>query len=407
MEITQAACQLLPYLQKMINPPVRFDSTSLETKEDDLFFQRKSRANILWSSSILDFLFLTISSAVRIKTLFRHWKEGNNIEQLCVFAILLACCCLDLWVYRNIHKTKQEIAFSFTQALKLAKFELARATKHSKSISSWKEAVVCSFAITIILGAILVCCAFPLLSYHPIKLIVGRSSCASLTCNFIFEVMLGVLSGLVYTFAAYHGTTCDIFALLIVASFAEIIQVFSYNLFRRRMLHVSFRQNGFHRVPYKHDKTIVGKHSTSFDESLKCYRCIQILVQVGNQAAGDFMQVSLIILTALATFSGYAFIKLYAEFPFPIYFLFSLLLPAFIIIVIMFCALGSIPNENATGFKRYWRWRLNKRVDRMRLKACPAIAYAFGFVVECRRMTAFTIIDVLVNLIATLTLIHD
>lgn len=44
MEITEATCRLLPYLQKMINPPVRFDPINLKATEDNYFYEKKSRA---------------------------------------------------------------------------------------------------------------------------------------------------------------------------------------------------------------------------------------------------------------------------------------------------------------------------------------------------------------------------
>lgn len=405
MEITQVTCHLLPYLQQIINPPVRFDSANLKATEDSFFFEKKSRRKFWWYVSILDLSFLAVSSAVRIKTLFRHWKKDNNIEQLCICAILLTGCCFDLLVYRNLERARKEIEFAFTQALKLVNFKLTHITKHSRP--NLKQAIVYTLAISTILGAMLILCAYSVLSYHPIKLIVGRPEwCVSLPCNTIFEVGLGILSGVVYTFAAYHGTTCDVFLLLIIAACVEIIEVFSCNLFRRQMLHDSFRRSSYLKVPVNQTKSIYIEFTTSFHESLKCYRCIQILIQVGNQAAGDFIQIGLIIGTSVATCSGYVLIKLYSEFPFAVYLFFSLILPAIVIVILVLCTLGSIPNENAAGFKRFWRWRLSKKEDRLWLSSCPSIGYSFGFVVECTRMTAFTIINILANLIATLALIR-
>lgn len=265
---------------------------------------------------------------------------------------------------------------------------------------------MCAHASSTILGAMLVCCAYSGFSYHPIKWIVGRPEwCRSLTCGIIFDVILGLLSSLVYGFAAYHGTTCVVFLVLIIAAFAESVQVFSYNIFQREMLHSYFRQTGFYKFPDKQDTTTNIVFTTSFHVGLKCYRCMQILIQVWSRAIADFIQIGIIIGIVIGTLGGYVLIKLYAELPFSIYLLFSLMLPTFIILIMVICTLGSIPNENATGFKRYWRWRLSKRVDRMWLQSCPPVGYSFGFVVECRRMTAFTIIDVLVNLIATSALI--
>lgn len=85
--------------------------------------------------------------------------------------------------------------------------------------------------------------------------------------------------------------------------------------------------------------------------------------------------------------------------------MFSLPLPVVIVTIVELCTLTSIPAEDAAGFRRRWRWKLTRKVDRMWLSSCPPVGYAFGFVTECRKFTAFTIADVIVNSVTTLALL--
>lgn len=400
MEITEATFRLLPFLQKYINPPVLFNPVTMEMIENT-FFEKKSRERILWQISTLDLLFLAVSSVVRIKTLFNRWNEGNNTEQLCVCTALLTFCSFNLMVYRNLAKARKEIAFAFTQALKLIKHKFTGVRRQQK-IRNWKGAMIYATAITMVSGAMVVFCAYSVLSYNPIKLLVGLLALdMSITSHVIFDVMLGVLSGVLYTFTAYHGITCNVFLILVISSFVEVNKVFSYNLFRRRMLHNTFRVRG----DYYAGRAKPLRESLMFRKSMRCYRCLQILISIGNQALGNFLQMGLILGLVLGSLGGYVAIKLYHEFPFLIYTAISLTLPLYVIVIIVLSTLGSIPSENAAGFRRLWRWKLRKRVDRMWLSSCAPIGFSFGFIEECRRITGFSIINVLVDMIVTMVLL--
>lgn len=67
--------------------------------------------------------------------------------------------------------------------------------------------------------------------------------------------------------------------------------------------------------------------------------------------------------------------------------------------------LAAVPETYASKFKQMYKLDLVKRLDRIRLRACPSMGYCFGFIHNCKRGTALSITDVTVNLVATLTLL--
>lgn len=402
MELTQATFNVAEHLQKIIHPPLLFNRLTVGLEINCFFFKKKSLARFIWHVVKLFLMFWGIFSAIRIKILFRHWKENNNTEQLCFYTMVFGCMKFTEVVYDTLEFNTYELVFQLTQSLKLIKFRLP-----SSPIVSWRtpgliEGLVYIFCLIFVLVFLIASCACPLLSYHPLKLIsdwLQQHNTLISTNSSTFVLVERVFSGTYYFLIAAHVSVSSLFLLLNIVSFCDTMIVASSNLY-------DVAWCGRNHTGLFRDKQVISvKPSISFLETLKLYQCMQITIRVGNQGVAKFLQYVLLSGVLIASCSGCVCVNYYHEFHFPIYICASLLFPICVILDILLFTLAAILTENAVKFKNFWRYQLRRKEDRLRLSACPCLGFAFGFVEACRRKSALTVIDVYLNIIVTLTLV--
>lgn len=164
---------------------------------------------------------------------------------------------------------------------------------------------------------------------------------------------------------------------------------------------------------FKKMKKTFGVHKTrrscamdplAFKKCLNLYCCLRILTMAGNASCSNFVQTLITTGIIFSTCGGYTCIKLYGIMPPAFYFSASLVFPIVILIVFVMITLGSIHEENAITFRQAWRLYLFRKIDRKRLACCYHIGYSFGIVDKCKRKTALSITDVVINQVASLAL---
>lgn len=381
MEITRGCVTVLIMLQRVMFLPLQFFTNNMELREKQSFFKHYSRSRKIWKVTKICITCWALFSAIRIKFLIHRWKQDNNMEQLCIYTILLCITSLAIVAINTLECTTNELAFGLTQSLKIVKFY---SIYHSRRrLPDMKELFVLGFCGTCVIVSALIFTGFPLLlNYHPLSLIL-KWVLGPKNRLLQFEYILGILSSIVYSALAIQGGGSILFLLMTILSFAEAMFVISYKLLSQNRS--SLRSFWIH---------------------LRLYRQMKILVREGNKAVADFLQALLILGVLMASCSGYVVVKLYGNLPFILYLLVTPIFPACVSIRFALFMLASIPAENATKFRCFWRDKLRRKSERLQLLSCSPIGYAFGFIRFCHRRSALSVSDVEVNAIASLALMR-
>lgn len=363
MEISQACFRIAIHLQEVIIPPVQVTNISpVKLSVVSSFFKEESRPRKIWRRIKLVLLLIIVFSLYRIATLFRHWEEGNNAQQMCVYTTVATTGKFARVAFDTIEFNGEELAFALGQSMKLVNFH-PWSSPWSR-IPGTTEAVAYVFCFTF--GTIFILCAFclPVVDYHPVQLVTEWFLNYVPFSRFYpkLQIIVDVFSSLSYGVAAIHGTFVCLFLFFGVVIFAEAIQVASFGL---------IPGSKFKRSIIGSDMICNRVYSTSdFSQQLKLYRCIQILIRAGNQVVADFLQAVLLTGVILATCSGYVGIKLYDSFPTSVYIFGSLILPVCVILDLVLFTLAAIPSENVSRFMQIWKRHLTTKFDRLQLMSC-------------------------------------
>lgn len=378
--ITQGCINCQLFLQHIISPSVYLVALSGKVKfeESDSILLKKSRARLYFKMSmLLNYLFI-LFAVFRIKVLFRHWKEGNHVEQLSFYTFIVALANLALSA-ENVFETKsKEYHFVVAECLTLVKFRwLGFPSK--RRLPGFLELAIYMFSFGVMANSVLYQIMIFIIDYDPVKMI---AKFLHIPVNIFSDIFVLFISSVIYNFASINGEGYFLYLVLSIFTFAEGMHRASTQLLCRSQ-----------------------RNLQSFRTHLKLYRVIYILMQAGNIVVDQFLQCMLIMGIVVGTCSGYISIMLYNELALAIYLLASLTFPLFIISMFGITTLAAFPGENGQAFKQLWRWELIRKVDRFSLRACPPLGYSFGFVRNCCRNTGLTIANVTLNLVATLTLL--
>lgn len=404
MEISQGCINSMYLLQKMIYPPTRVVISSSQVKEivSPDFFRKKSRARKIWKINKRLMCCIAMLSYFQIISLFRQWKKGNNAQHLCVNTLVLSLMIVQVVASDTLSKSAEELSYLATHSKILAGFRSA-GYPSLKRIPNWKDLmVIYEVSGVFITFTTLVPSALPLFIYHhPLKIVTKFLLDLAFKLGFqhaYLEIILDTVSGAIYGVVGFHGGGCFLFLLLGSTVFTETLVKASFQLFDKRKLSKFSVQKIFHI------NVIVSR--TSYGQVYKIYRCMQILIRVANQAVSQYFQTLMVIGILGSACSGYTCIKLYSELPFTIYILVTIYLPLCVLLDIVLFILAAIPYENTFKFKSYWTRELRGKFDRTQIRSCPLLCYSFGFVEQCRRTSALSVLDLIINGVASLTLLR-
>lgn len=147
----------------------------------------------------------------------------------------------------------------------------------------------------------------------------------------------------------------------------------------------------------------VGRKSR-FASDMRLFRTLELLIRIGSEITSDFLLVLLIMGVLMASWSGYAMIRLFDQLPLFLYVSVSFVLPVCLGIDFLFATLGAVPQVNGDRFRLCWKQSWIGKLERMQLRACPPIGYSMGPIRLVKRRTALTIADVIFNGVATMCL---
>lgn len=374
MEITQGCVNVQLLVQHIVRPSVRVVTTNKTVKLQEWNWRGHSVVHSF--GKFLQILSATYA-AFRIMALFRHWKEGNNVEQLCLTTLQFALANMPLGASSILEDKSNDYCFVITECLKLTKFQWLGYPSAKRHLSFLESAVYLFSSGTFTTPVLYQITVF-VIDHHPLKL---AAQWLHLPKTALSDILIAIFSSVVYDCASVHGTGSFFYVLLGMVSFIEVMHTVSFQLLDR------------HNV-------------LCFTSKLRLYRIMYILIQTGNGIADRFLQRLVVMGILAASCSGYVIIKLYGELSIMIYLIISAIFPMIMLATFAMVTLAAIPESNAAKFKQLWKWELMKRSDLIRLRSCPPMGYCFGFVHNCKRGTALSIADVTVNLVATLTLLR-
>lgn len=178
MGFTKACLKVQHILQQIVLPPFRLSSENAEIFVAQSFFATGSQSRQRWIITKLCINLLFVFSAIRIKTLAAHRKEGNNTEQLCVYTMLPCLAQIIVVSLDTLESTRNELSFVTAQSLKLVRYQHNDFSSRGW-ISYLKEMFVYEFACASIAMITLVPAGLTLLrDYLPLnllcKLVIGK-----------------------------------------------------------------------------------------------------------------------------------------------------------------------------------------------------------------------------------------
>lgn len=419
MDITQGCVNVQLILQSVVHPPCQFHPESSEMKVEKAFFvKKKSRGRKVWDmNKFLIKLMLALSFGC-INFLFANLKRDGKVAQLCFYTLVFALGNLALPSFTVLQDHAKEYCFAMTQIFKLAEFRAIGYPSRRRLPSVNETIVYLSFLVTVTAIPIMAIVMPFVLSYHPVKMcaeVLSGILGVSLPTSSYYKIFVKISSSLVYGFVATHGAGIWLFLILSIANFAETMQTISVKLFHphnHAILMFPIYMTKYHGKRKnsdveKHIKMFFSATSASFSECWRLHQILKILIEAGSSVASQFLQMLVLMGILAAACSGYTALRLYDKLAPSVYFCLSLIFPMFITINFVFITLASVPSDHGTKFRQWWKWKLVRKVDRMRLRACAPIGYTFGFIENCTRKTALSIADVGVNLVASLTLLRS
>lgn len=376
MELSQGCVNVQLLLQRILYPSIQIVAVNDTIKFQVHVWKKNAIARRCHTVGKLLAIALLIATAIRVLVLFRFWKEGNNAEQLCFNTLVFAMCHLPLGAYSILEHNFSAYCFAMTECLNLVKFRRLGfpSTRRHLSLS---ESAVYMFSAGMLAMPVLYQINVFAIDHHPLKLAAKR---LNLLTNIWTNILVALLSSVIYDFASVHGSGSFYFVLLGMVSFIEGMHIASSRLLRRGGMRI-------------------------FKNQLRLYRVIYILLQIGGGVAGHFAERLIAMGILTASCGGYVFIKLCDDLPIFIYTIISLCFPLFISCMFLMVTLAATPESNAAKFKQLWKRELMNHSDRIRLLACPPLGYCCAFIHNCNRRTALSIANVTVNLVATLTLL--
>lgn len=396
MEITQGCVLLQLQLQKACMPPSRLIVIRSQLQMRQAFAtSTNSRNRKIWNmcSSFLCYNILVYSFQTIV--LFRHWNEGSNMEKLCVGALYLGISAITLLGLETMQQRGDDLISCEIECLKLAEFKFHLRSSLGK-LGSLKETLVYVVVGGFYLGfEISVLAASFYLDYIPVKL-TGKFLIdlalpnINTSLSVFWNVFVSLIACAYNTITVVYAGGNTIFLLLGITALCESINNLSLKLFPR--------------MPHS-GGTLEIKNS-SFTKCLEVYRTVQIQIREVCQVTAEFNQNLIVMGVLSAACSGYACIKLSSGLALIVYVPLSLVLPTAVVINFLLIALTSVPNQNGTRFQLFWKRRLTRKENRLQLVSCPPIGYSYGFMETLQMKTALTIADVILNLVASLTLLQ-
>lgn len=230
-------------------------------------------------------------------------------------------------------------------------------------------------------------------------------------------------------FSMIHGAAIILWVCNLLVIFAEAVQILSFDLYNRstkteiriRNENASGRQPKILRLKNKvrkglgmkstcdsDIKTLVFNISTKlhFGKCLRLFHMLDILMRAGNVVVADFLTVLTGMGIIIGTWGGFVMIIGYDELPLLLYICGSIVFPIALILTFVLISLASVPHKNGRLFKVHWKCEVKLKIDRMQLKACPSIGYAYGPIRMVKKHTALEIVNVMFNLVASLSLMR-
>lgn len=405
MEVTQGCIHLQLLLQRICCPPFRLvilnENLHMISTLDTKTYPRAIK---LWITSKIIIGYAVIFCTFQIALLFRNWKVGNNAEQLCVCTLILGLCSIGMFALRTMQERGEEVIITNIRCLKFAGFRVTSPPSIRRVPALKENLIYVLFGGTLFALLATATVGSFFLDYLFVKLtgtflLEKAWPQLPLSLPFYCDISLNLLSTLYLRFAILHTGGNGVHLLLSLTIFCEALNSMTLKLFEK---------TPFFAFTQCRDATSTDKpqrKELSFVECFKLYRIIQVLMWTMNEAADGFVQPLIVMGILSAAASGYTCIKLGGIIPPVVYSGLSLILPVSLIVNFVLIALAAVPNKNATTFKRFWTSRATRKFNRLALQSCPPIGYSYGFVETLRMKTALTITDIIINLVATLTLL--
>lgn len=142
MEITLGCVHFQIFLQRLCNLPVYLVVLNGELQlRQACLTSTNSHASKFWYLSKFILVYAMTSSAFRIALLFSKWKDGSNVEQLCISTFISTLCCIALSVFQSLQQHGQDLITAEIKCSKLAGFKLNPRPSFRK-VSRMKETLV-------------------------------------------------------------------------------------------------------------------------------------------------------------------------------------------------------------------------------------------------------------------------
>lgn len=432
MAITEGCVNVASLIQGALQPPLLIDESSLQFYLNPAFYEETRPVFF----SIQKFIFFSVLSTIctcivifigRVSYLVHYWSQNPDLEQVGFYVLMLAIAVLGVAGFEFYISNPYRICYMLNQRFKLLRTFRKGWPKLSRKPETFEVAI---YGLVLIFPVFsLVFGAVPIIrDYDPVHLVLKQIwlllPLKFKIDKFLLHWLFKITSSIVLTVLTFYGTLIVIHIFMIILMFLEGMQTLSGKLFE------SSSENTFHRVVNQHVfnfetpkarkwllkraaskvtsvKTNRMTVSTKPDyrRSLRLFQILFILIRIGNKVMFNFVSVLVFIGIMAASWSGYVMVKLFSKLPLVVYMACSLVLPLAIIVDFFLVSVAAIQNKNGIKFLKYWKRFLTKNDQKMQLRACPEIGYEVGPIRNCKRKTALTIADNILNVTATLVVL--
>lgn len=199
--------------------------------------------------------------------------------------------------------------------------------------------------------AALVCPMF--VDYDPIQLYLG---------NFF---PMKILAGITYCVMFSYGVTFILSYTINAAAYLEL-QI----LYSKKLIH------GGSKFASSFSATSV--KSSQFYNDYKRFQVMHLLFISGNEMSRLIFTTFIFVGVMIVTCTAYGTLRMYNQLPLMTYNCMPFATLVGFGIAIIFTIMASIPAENVTGFKEFWRQRVTQKRMRLLLAAVPKVGYDLG-----------------------------
>ncbi|CAL8134968.1 unnamed protein product [Orchesella dallaii] len=199
-----------------------------------------------------------------------------------------------------------------------------------------------------------------------------------------------ILASVIYGVSVIIGTTICISFLLAFTASGETVKLLLRECRPRLHLNSICAQ-------LQHPVTFGQGHSSDFSRAFKLFRIIHSTITLSNLNMFYYMPYLVFIGICFCISGYYTALSLFGKVNILVYFFF---VAVAVVVTLIICFLGSIgaePREDFYIFRRLWKRRLVRRMERMQLRSCFPFAYTAGPFLKYTRHSTVDILTTVVD----------